>query len=285
MRGQSKLLILVLGTACQVENKLLDIAPHTIAGECNLESPPVVPDSEKPIAVCNSNRFQVAPLRESADLFGSDSYDPNGLDLIDYRWRLVERPSGSGSTMLDENSDLRTFTPDLAGDYKFELVVTNEECVQSDPCELSLQATPLEDVWIELSWAESGDDLDLHLLRNGGPFESELDCYYGNCVSDLGDLDWGQRGLLDDNPKLDLDDIDGVGPENINIQEPTSGEYTIVVHDYPGSEYYSDNIALVRVHLAGDLVFERSIVVTGEDTQTEVAKILWPSLEVQSLVD
>ena len=57
MRGQSKLLILVLGSACQVENKLLDIAPHTIAGECNLESPPVVPDSEKPIAVCNSNRF------------------------------------------------------------------------------------------------------------------------------------------------------------------------------------------------------------------------------------
>ena len=88
MRGQSTLLILVLGSACQVENKLLDIAPHTIAGECNLESPPVVPDSEKPIAVCDSNRFQVAPLRESADLFGSDSYDPNGLDLIDFRWRL-----------------------------------------------------------------------------------------------------------------------------------------------------------------------------------------------------
>ena len=30
MRGQSTLLILVLGIACQVENKLLDIAPHTI---------------------------------------------------------------------------------------------------------------------------------------------------------------------------------------------------------------------------------------------------------------
>jgi len=285
MRGQSTLLILVLGSACQVENKLLDIAPHTISGECDLEAPPVVPDSEKPIAVCDSNRVQVAPLRESADLFGTESYDPNGLDLIDYRWQLVERPSGSGSTMIDENSDLRTFTPDLAGDYKFELVVTNEECVQSDPCQLSLQATPLEDVWIELSWSESGDDLDLHLLKNGGPFESELDCYYGNCISDLGDLDWGNRGLLDDNPRLDLDDIDGFGPENINIQEPTSGDYTIVIHDYPGSEYHGANTALVRVHLAGELVFERSIVVTGEDTQTEVAKILWPSLEVQSLVD
>ena len=207
MRGQSKLLILVLGSACQVENKLLDIAPHTIAGECDLESPPVVPDSEKPIAVCDSNRFQVAPLRESADLFGSDSYDPNGLDIIDYRWRLVERPSGSGSTMLDENSDLRKFTPDLAGDYKFELVVINEECVQSDPCQLSLQATPFEDVWIELSWSESGDDLDLHLLKNGGPFESDQDCFYGNCISEYGDLDWGNRGLLDDNPRLDLDEI------------------------------------------------------------------------------
>ena len=75
----------------------------------------------------------------------------------------------------------------------------------------------------------------------------------------------GNRGLLDDNPRLDLDDIDGVGPENINIQEPTFGEYTIVIHDYPSGEYHGANTALVRVHLAGELAFERSIVVTGED--------------------
>ena len=285
MRGQSILLILVLGSACQVENNLFDISAQKIAGECNLENPPVVPESQKPIAVCDSNRLHLAPLRESADLFGANSYDPNELDIIDYRWRLVQKPSGSGSSLLDENADLRSFTPDLAGEYVFELVVTNEECVQSNPCQLSLQATPQEELWIELSWSESGDDLDLHLLRDGGPFESDRDCYYGNCVSEIGELDWGQRGFLDDNPKLDLDDIDGWGPQNINIQEPTSGEYTVVIHDYPGSEYYGDNTALLRVHLAGELVLEESIVIGGEDSKTEVAKVFWPSMEVESLVD
>ena len=37
----------------------------------------------------------------------------------------------------------------------------------------------------------------------------------------------------------------------------------------------SRNTALVRIHLAGELAFERSVVISGEDSKTEVANILW----------
>ena len=283
MRHTTLILISIPMFACQVENKLYDINRQTFEGECNLESPLFVPDSDKPIAVCDANRQQMAPLRDSAELFGIDSYDPNDLALIDYNWKLVERPTGSSLSMVEENSSNRMFTPDLAGEYVFELVVTNEECVLSDPCQFSIEATPAEDLWIELSWEHSGDDLDLHLIRNGSRFESEGDCYYGNCIAELESLDWGTGGFLDDNPRLDLDDIDGVGPENINIVEPDQGSYTVMIHDYPGSEYNGENTALIKIHLAGELALEKSIVISGEDSKTEIANIYWPSLEVESL--
>ena len=285
MKNNTLIIFAIPTLACQVENKLYDIDPQAIDGECNLESPPFVQNEDKPIAVCDSNRIQMAPLRDNAELFGGESFDPNDLDLINYSWTLVERPSGSSLALMEQNSSNRTFTPDLAGEYVFELIVTNEECAQSDPCQLSIQATPAEDLWIELSWEHSGDDLDLHLIKEGSRFESEGDCYYANCVGDFSSLDWGQGGLLDDNPRLDLDDIDGIGPENINIKEPSQGTYTVMIHDYPGSEYLDGNTALIKIHLAGEMVFEKSIVISGEDSKTEVANILWPSLEVESLVD
>ena len=97
-------------------------------------------------------------------------------------------------------------------------MVINEECVQSDPCELSLQATPLEDVWIQLSWSESGDDLDLHLLRNGGPFESEtwiviMETAFQIWVTWIG----GNVVYSMIIPSWTWMTVDGVVPENINI--------------------------------------------------------------------
>ena len=88
-------------------------------------------------------------------------------DIIDYEWTLVEKPNGSSVEFSERDVNAYGFTPDLAGDYTFQLVVANEKCVISDPCEVSLSAVPLEDLWIELSWEFAGDDMDLHLLQNG----------------------------------------------------------------------------------------------------------------------
>ena len=181
-------------------------------------------------------------------------------------------------------ADRMGFKPDLAGTYTMQLVVENDRCLLSEPCTVTINAGPSENLWIEMHWTHGGDDMDLHLVKDNGAFESDDDCFYENCIpGDQGSiLDWGEEGELDD-PRLDLDDIDGVGPENINIAEPADGLYTVFVHDFPSSLYTGENEVSVRIHLDGEVVYEGVKVISGEDTYTPFAMIEWPSREVQAI--
>ena len=241
-------------------------------------------DEERPLAICQVSDDHVSPLRESVSLYGDESYDPNGGTLIDYDWSLVRRPHGSDATLDDSDSrNQHAFLPDVAGEYRARLVVTNEQCVASLPCDVTIEATPEEGLWVELSWAHAGDDLDLHLVRDDGAFQSRDDCYYGNCDYDEG-LDWGVVGDTEDNPRLDLDDISGTGPENINIYEPVDGTYTVVVHDFPGSVLADPNPARIRIYLDGELALDQSRTLRREDAYVSFAEIAWPSLEIATFV-
>ena len=97
------------------------------------------------------------------------------------------------------------------------------------------------------------------------------------------DLGAGIAGESIDDPSLDLDDIDNVGPENINIEEPANGLYTVVVHDFPSSVYEGSNKVTVRIHLDGEVVFEKTKNISGEDSYVPFALIEWPSKLVQGL--
>ena len=48
-----------------------------------------------------------------------------------------------------------------------------------------------------------------------GQSAREWDCYFRNK-----NPDWGQLGDLLDNPSLDIDDVNGAGPENVNLNNP-----------------------------------------------------------------
>ena len=93
--------------------------------------------------------------------------------------------------------------------------------------------------------------------------------------------DWGVAGVLDDDPALDLDDISGVGPENINITSPAlspyDGEYIVFVHDYPGSSFEPANDVTVNIYLNGVLTQSFNFQHVGEDDDYYVAKIHWPT--------
>lgn len=244
--------------------------------------PYIEPPPELPVAVCDVSPNPITPPFETATWDGSQSYDPSGREIVEYDWELIEMPRGSTSIMpAGNNAIVGGFIPDLAGNYIGQLTVRVWEGDESEPCIATLESIPAEDLWIEMYWTNSGDDMDLHLLAPSGSLTSNTDCYYANCVS--GGLDWGERGVLYDNPSLDLDDIPGTGPENINIEAPENGEYTVYVHDYPGSVFNGVNSVTVNVYMNGSMVWTDTRQISGENDYTPFARIQWEDGIVVSL--
>lgn len=232
--------------------------------------------SDTPIAVCEVNKNPVQPPFETARFDGAASYDPNDLAIIGYEWALVAAPDGNGAALSTRTGPQTNLTPQLAGTYIVELNVINELGLRSEePCTIALEATPDEDLWVELFWSHSGEDMDLHLLRPGGSLETEGDCYYANCAGGgfFGGVDWGTQGVVEDDPVLDLDDIPGVGPENINLEDPQAGDFTVVVHDYPGSSRMDATNVTINVYLGGEQVFSEQRSISGEDTYTNYVRV------------
>lgn len=238
--------------------------------------------ASQPVAVCSVAPNPVATLHETATFYGSGSYDPMGLTITNYSWQLTSVPAGSAATMPGGNGANRSgFVADLAGTYEAELKVMNSAGIWSEGCHVTLESIPDENFWVEMFWVHSGDDMDLHLLAPGGTLLSNKDCYYGNCVG--WGLDWGVTGDPADNPVLDLDDISGIGPENINIEDPFTGLYTVYVHDYPGSSYQPAQDVTVRIYVGGLLTWTGTKSIAGEDTYVPFAEVDWPSGTITSL--
>ncbi|MFT5435214.1 MAG: hypothetical protein ACI9OJ_005931, partial [Myxococcota bacterium] len=124
-----------------------------------------------------------------------------------------------------------TYTPLLAGP-DFGHFVLHTDDPEDAQLTLTVQglgvAPPPESlgITIRLSWDANFTDVDSHLLNPGGTlFDCTTDCFFGNPAPD-----WGTAGAWQDDPFLDLDDVDGYGPEHINLTEPQPGVYRYVVH-------------------------------------------------------
>ncbi len=239
-------------------------------------------DGDGPVALCSVDPDPVAPLHGSATWIGHASYDAGGATLVSHSWTLTGRPAGSTAEMPDceGTPDCGPFVADLAGTYTAQLVVVNDQEQQAE-CTAFLDAVPEQALWIELSWTLPADDMDLHLVAPGGSPWSNTDCYWATCR--FSSPDWGETGNADDDPSLDLDDIPGTGPENINIPAPADGVYTVFVHDFLGSnaeEPDSDpgiaNATTVRVYLDGLLVHTDTRSIDGDDSETYYCEIGWP---------
>jgi len=246
------------------------------------------PVSKSPIAVCGPTLFSAPTQTEQLD--GMDSFDPQGQWLT-YKWTFTP-PPGSVVGLDDSTSPLPITDPlDLAGTYTGELVVTNEDGIPSAPCQQLVEAVPNENFRVEIFW-DQVDDMDLHLLEanNGagvaGTPRSDGDCYFANCTGGpFGPPpDWGVAGLGLDDPSLDLDDISGLGPENINILDPAltphEGWYEVFVHDYPETVYSGPTNVTANIYLNAALTQTYQFVMTGEDDDFYVAKIHWPTGQV-----
>lgn len=160
------------------------------------------------------------------------------------RWTITSAPGGSTAQPPSPPSSLTTrFTPDVVGEYNLELQAEDDDgnAVQ---CTTLVRALATEGLRVEIFWNTSGTDMDTHLLHpQATNWNSDLDCYYANCLG--GRLSWPAPGEADD-PSLDIDDVNGFGPENINIMSPVNGTYRVGVHSFRGAGQVT-----VRIYCGG----------------------------------
>ncbi len=154
-------------------------------------------------------------------------------DSLRYRWTLVRREVGSAAAdPAPRNAATTQFMPDIAGEYLLRVTVTDDDG-ETASCDSLVVALVDEGLRIEMFWNTDGTDMDVHLANpTATRWFSDDDCYYANC-HDPGSLNWGAPGTADD-PRLDIDDVNGFGPENINIDDPSTGVYTVGVHAFSG---------------------------------------------------
>lgn len=249
-------------------------------------------------------RFEASTLRARPldvitlrALPGAAGLTPEPIDR--WRFRVLSRPQGSTSQVVERYHDAQAptrggdaddvatpearFYLDLAGRYVFAVDAAVGEgpwssgsACPAEAARLVVDVVPESPVHVELVWHTPGDvdetdddgtDLDLHLLHPQGAPLGFLDCYYGNDAPD-----WDAAGSAGD-PNLDIDDVDGAGPENIRIGQPSStvplgGPYRVMVHSYRltflGGENF-DAEATLRVYLDGALAHESRHLFQSED--------------------
>ena len=87
-------------------------------------------DTQADDLIADAGHSRVVEVGIAARLDGSGSTAASGL-RIDYAWSLTEQPAGSVVTLSDANTPMPNFIPDVAGDYRAELIITDSNGVSS----------------------------------------------------------------------------------------------------------------------------------------------------------
>ena len=224
---------------------------------------------------CGQAPVSVNAIRRGAGLFGvlPDTFDLAMQPAFPIRLAPNQR----------QRIDV-TYSPRRAGfESGFWEVFSNDPGNARQRVDVSALGTPppLEDVamHIRLNWTTDETDVDLHLLGPGGQmWTCAGDCYFSN-----GQPEWGDPAEFRDNPFLDVDDVDGFGPENINLEAPAPGTYRVLVH-YWDSHGGRAPDATVEVLEFGQVVASYGPQHLGQvDDVWEVADLEWPARNYSAL--
>ncbi len=241
-----------------------------------------IPDNpDAPVADAGED-FAARPL-EQVTLDGSRSYDPSGYDLIP-TWRFLRVPKGSRARLDRADAFDAGFTADLAGEYEVELSVRNDRGVEDPtPDVVVVHVEPATSVYVQLTW-DAAVDLDLHVTPEGDALWGRTDCTWCNPSPP-----WGDLGDDLDDPSLDIDDIEGFGPETITIASPAAGSFVARVDYYgqggdvrcPGPCPATE--ATLDVYIDGQQVHSSQAVLSAAGELWEAVRVDWPSGQVVSL--
>ncbi len=195
-----------------------------------------------PLLTCPTEDF-ARPLRDYP-LDGTAIFEGRGLE---WEWNVVPPPNSATRNVADPSSATTTVYLDVSGDYQISLTVRDDKG-DLYGCSWVVHAAG-SGLRTEMRWNTFGSvDMDLHVARPPGPFcDSRNDCYFANCRV-YSALDWGyppspatecvtELGASTcPNPRLDIDNIRGFDPENINLDNPNHEDsFRVMAHMYSGS--------------------------------------------------
>jgi len=93
-----------------------------------------------PVAVAGPDQHVKTASLVTLDGSGSSDADH---DLLTYLWSIQSKPAGSSATLSGATTSHPTFTADVGGDYRFELIV-NDGTVDSTPATVTVTATHVD---------------------------------------------------------------------------------------------------------------------------------------------
>jgi len=247
----------------------------------------------------NVDKYPTAKLKcepEKVSVFqwavmdGSESTDSDGesKENLKYLWSFATTPGGISLDIVDDSNragsplngdpsnkiNRAAFQAKIKGTYVVRLVVINEKGISSVPAECTVEAVSDDDLAVKLLWNNKNSDIDLHLIRPEGEFGNiQSDCYYWNCSPQYSGErpDWGVEGDTKDDPFLDIDNTDGIGPETVTINKPDNGTYTVVVHAYDTSN--GPSTAVVKAYAHGTEEKSATLLMNKTDTCWKVFTI------------
>lgn len=171
-------------------------------------------DDAPPVAVCHESvgggGSATVRVDDLVGIDGTASSDPEGDPLV-FQWTLTV-PAGASAAIEDRAAQSALFLPDARGSYLVTLVVRDSLGQPSEPCVVTIEATPRYGFRARARW-DSGGDLDVHLVESGSALFSARDVHYGNRAVDA-------FALLDDAER-------GPGMEEVAAVAPAAGTWEI----------------------------------------------------------
>jgi uncharacterized protein YfaP (DUF2135 family) len=233
-------------------------------GSC-VTVPLSVQGAEAPTCVARVSRINNTPNSDPAPAvepldnveFSADQSVASraGGAITAWQWEILDKPAESSVRLVSpsaretrvqfSSASGNVSGVDVAGTFTLGLVVTDDVGAQSTQCSVTINAVPRSGLHVQLTWDRPDNDIDLHLARNGTNWCSNDDCYYAGRTRN-----WGGGNA---NPSLDIDDLEGFGPENITIESPADGNYTVGVGMYT---FDSNATVTVKIFIGGQLEYE-----------------------------
>ncbi len=261
-----------------------------------LEPPPPVELPGCALAVAKVKQGQTVIPQTLLELDGTASVPAKNSTIVKYKW-TVKQPVGSNQPLVP-NADVAnpTLQANVVGTYTFclSVVASDGGKVCKDDC-IDVYVFPSNAIHVELLWdtpADSnpadtqGSDVDMHFghLPGKGP---DLDCdgqpdvWFDNssdCFWFAKSPKWGpDDSKTGDDPTLDLDDTNGAGPENLNMDQPEIGmSYALGVH-YWNDHKMGESLATVSVFIQGALVTKFAKTPINPADMWYVGKLNWPN--------